>query len=140
MPILDRQFLESIGIDLDEESYQALDSHFETTLHQRVIDEIALEIEPEKAQELITTLKDADQAAVQQWLIENVTDLNEIISDEVDILLGELADSGEEIMSGESGDDSPTSDQDNDQASQANSIPDERPEGMASDELEQPRY
>lgn len=140
MPILDRQFLESIGVDLDEANYQALDNHFETTLHQRIVDEIALEIEPEKAEELITTLKDADQSVVQQWLIQNVPDLNEIVSDEVDILLGELAENGQEIMDSELNGDSTADEQDSNQNSQADSVPDERFERMAGDEPEQPGY
>lgn len=90
MPILTKVVLQNIGVVLSEEDYASLSEHFESTLNERVIDEIALEITPEQAVEL-STLENADDATVSAWLQQNVTNLSEIISDEVDILLGELA-------------------------------------------------
>lgn len=96
MPVLNRQFLEDLGIRLSDKDYTALAQHFDETLHERVIEEVVLELDPKKAEEL-ASLKDADEATVQQWLLENVSDLEEIVSDEVDILLGEIAESSEKL-------------------------------------------
>ena len=90
MPILTKAVLENIGVVLSDEDYASLSEHFDSTLNERVIDEIALEITTEQAVEL-STLENADDATVSAWLQQNVTNLSEIISDEVDILLGELA-------------------------------------------------
>lgn len=90
MPILTKVVLQNIGVVLSDEDYASLSEHFDSTLNERVIDEIALEITPEQAVEL-STLENADDATVSAWLQQNVTNLSEIISDEVDILLGELA-------------------------------------------------
>lgn len=96
MPILTKTILDSIGITLSDQDYASLAEHFETTLNERVTDEIALELTMEQAQEL-ATLQQADDETVLAWLQANVPDLNEIVSDEVDILLGEIADSSDQL-------------------------------------------
>ena len=90
--ILTRDFLKSIGVDVDvsDEVYQKLADSFEETLYQRVVDEIILELDSEKAAEL-SELAEADDALVQQWLSQNVEDLEEIVTDELEILLGDIA-------------------------------------------------
>ena len=90
--ILTRDFLKSIGVDVDvsDEVYQKLADSFEETLYQRVVDEIMLELDSEKAAEL-SELAEADDVLVQQWLSQNVEDLEEIVTDELEILLGDIA-------------------------------------------------
>ena len=96
MALLTRDFLTDLGIQLDGANFQALEEHFETTLHERVIAEIVEELTPEQAEEL-ATLQGGDEATIQQWLTENVQDLADIVADEVDILLGEIAENSEAI-------------------------------------------
>ena len=96
MAILSKQFLEELGIELSEQDYTSLAEHFETTLQERVINEITMEISPEQAQELATK-QSASEVDLLAWLQANVPDLAEIVSDEVDILLGELAENSEAI-------------------------------------------
>ena len=84
--------MKSIGVDVDvsDEVYQKLADSFEETLYQRVVDEIMLELDSEKAAEL-SELAEADDVLVQQWLSQNVEDLEEIVTDELEILLGDIA-------------------------------------------------
>mgnify|MGYP006875188877 CR=1 FL=1 len=96
MPILTKVVLQNIGVVLSDEDYASLSEHFDSTLNERVIDEIALEITPEQAVEL-STLENADDATVSAWLQQNVTNLSEIISDEVDMLWGELTENSEAL-------------------------------------------
>lgn len=96
MALLTREFLTSIGVELDEQNYQLLAEHFETTLHERVIDEIVAELSQEQAEEL-ARLYGAGDERVYPWLIENVPQLSEIVADEVDILLGEIAENNESL-------------------------------------------
>lgn len=94
MPLLTKTLLNDLGIVLSESDYALLAEHFETTLNERVINEIVLELTSEQA-EALSQLKDADDAQVIAWLRANVTDIEEIVADEVDILIGELADNTE---------------------------------------------
>lgn len=96
MPLLSPTLLENLGINLSEEHYQALAEHFETTLNERVINEIVLELSPEQAEQL-ATLQQASDEEVLAWLKTNVPDVAEIVTDEVDILLGEIAENSEAI-------------------------------------------
>ena len=96
MPLLSPTLLENLGINLSEEHYQALAEHFETTLNERVINEIVLELSPEQAEQL-SQLQQANDDEVLAWLKANVPDVAEIVADEVDILLGEIAENSEAI-------------------------------------------
>lgn len=96
MAILSKQFLADLGIELSEQDFASLAEHFETTLQERVINEITMELSPEQAQEL-ATMQSASDEDLLAWLQANVPDLAEIVSDEVDILLGELAENSEAI-------------------------------------------
>jgi hypothetical protein len=96
MALLTPTLLENLGINLSEEHYQALAEHFETTLNERVINEIVLELSPEQAEQL-ATLQGAGDEEVLGWLKANVPDMAEIVTDEVDILLGEIAENSEAI-------------------------------------------
>ena len=96
MAILSKQLVQDLGIELNEQDYASLSEHFETTLQERVINEITMELSPEQAQEL-ATMQSASDEDLLAWLQANVTDLAEIVSDEVDILLGELAENSEAI-------------------------------------------
>lgn len=98
MAILTRQILQDLGIHLDDASYEMLEEHFETTLQERVIEEIIRELSNEQAEELahMKVGETADEE-LYAWLVENVADLPEIVSDEVDILLGEVAKDSEKF-------------------------------------------
>jgi len=94
--LLTKKFLSTLGIELEESSYQSLALHFETTLQDRVIDEIVAELTPGQAEQLAHMMM-ANDEAIHDWLMQNIPDLADIVSDEVDILLGEVAEDGEKI-------------------------------------------
>ena len=96
MSVLTQDFLQLIGINLDEQTYQAFADHFEATLDQNVFDAITDSLNEQQLEELVT-LHGQDDAQLQAWLQANVPDLTEIIQDEVDILLGELAENSDKI-------------------------------------------
>lgn len=96
MPLLSPTLLENLGINLSEEHYHALAEHFETTLNERVINEIVLELSPEQAEQL-SQLQQAGDEEILTWLKANVPDVADIVADEVDILLGEIAENSEAI-------------------------------------------
>lgn len=96
MALIDQEFLNSIGIELDEQALQSFDEHFQATLRGRILEEIVAELTPAQAEEL-ATMENASDAKLQQWLAANIPDLQEIVSDELDILLGEVAESAEQL-------------------------------------------
>lgn len=98
MALLTKTLLHELGIEMDEHNYALLEEHFETTLRNRVIAEIVEEISSEQAQQLAAMQAASDEELVQ-WLRANVPNFSEIVSDEVDILLGELAENSEAFNS-----------------------------------------
>jgi hypothetical protein len=96
MTLLTREFLADIGIDMPDNHYRSLVEHFDATLYDRIFTEIASELSPEQAEQLVTIQARPDEE-IQQWLIANVPELQQIVSDEVDILLGEVAESAESL-------------------------------------------
>ncbi|MGE5298630.1 MAG: DUF5663 domain-containing protein [Acidobacteriota bacterium] len=96
MAILTPDIVRNLGIELVEADMQSLAEHFEATLDERVINEIVLGLTPEQAQQL-AELQQAGDDTILEWLQANVPDLADIVSDEIDILLGELAESSETL-------------------------------------------
>lgn len=96
MPVLTKQFLQSLDIELDDQTFEAFDEHFEATLQQRVIDAIIDTLDEQQLEQL-AALRDQDESAMQAWLQANVPDLSYIVQDEIDILLGDVAEDSDEI-------------------------------------------
>ena len=94
--LLSRQFLASIGVVLDEQTYQALSEHYEDTLNDRIIESVIGELD-ERQLEGLRRLKGANTSALQKWLTVNVPSLDEIIETEVAILMGDIAESADSI-------------------------------------------
>lgn len=96
MATLNKQFLSSIGVELDDNTVEAFSLHFEDTLTERVIEEVIDTLEGDKLEELIS-IRDNDDNSLQTWLQQNVPDLTEIINQEVAILIGEIAENSDQI-------------------------------------------
>lgn len=96
MAILNKEIVEQLGIQLTEEEYASLAEHFESTLDERVINEIVLGLTAEQA-EALSALQQSSDEDVLAWLQTNVTDLSDIVADEIDILLGELAEHSDTV-------------------------------------------
>jgi len=94
--LLNKQFLQDIGVTLDDQTYETLSERYEETLNERVIIEIVDELDEKQLEEL-HSLTSQDDAALNQWLVANVPKLDEIIEDEIAILLGEITESSEKI-------------------------------------------
>ena len=96
MSTLTKEFLQSIGINLDDTAFTAFAEHFDTTLQERIISDIIDELDDEQLIQL-EQLKNSDGDQVWHWIQTNVTDLSEIIQEEVDILLGDVAENADHI-------------------------------------------
>lgn len=96
MSALTKEFLESIGIQLDDVMFAHFAEHFDSTLKERIISDIIDELDDEQLTQL-EQLKNSEGDQLWHWIQTNVLDLSDIIQDEVDILLGELSENSEHI-------------------------------------------
>lgn len=88
--------LETLGIDLSGEDVDALLDDLNETLQERVGTEIAQSLNEDQLKELITLQESATEAEIGDWLQKNVTDMQQIIQNEIDILIGEIVEEDEE--------------------------------------------
>lgn len=94
--LLNKQFLSDIGVILDEQTYKALSEHYEETLNNRIIEAITEELDEHQLEEL-SSLKNADEQSLQEWLATNVPRLDEIVEGEVAVLMGDIAENADNI-------------------------------------------
>jgi len=96
MSTLSKEFLQSIGIELDDTAYPAFTEHFDTTLSTRIINEIIDSLDETQIAQF-NQLQSADSNQLWEWVRANVPELSDIIQDEINILLGELAENSDQI-------------------------------------------
>lgn len=90
MAIITKDFLSQIGVEITKEDIEKLSDYFETTLDKRVMDSIVAELDDEQLAKL-QQMKDGSDEQLIDWLNINVPALQNIIKEETDILLGEVA-------------------------------------------------
>ena len=88
-----KEDIEAAGITLPEDQVEAFLTHANSTLEVRVGAEITESLNDEELDEMFTVQEAGDEVALQTWLIEHIPELNDIVQDEIDIILGELAQS-----------------------------------------------
>jgi len=99
---MDQQFitentLDALGIDLQGQDKQLLLTHLNETLQERVGTEIADTLDDTQLETLLQLEETTNGDEVGLWLEQNVPDMKQIVQDEIDILLGELAESSDGI-------------------------------------------
>jgi hypothetical protein len=95
--IITKDLLVALGINVAEDQLDTLVEHANTTLHERIGAEITESLDDEQLKELVALEEAGDDDKVTSWLSANVPELKEIIEDERDILLGELAENADSI-------------------------------------------
>jgi hypothetical protein len=87
-----KESLDAFGISLGDQDEESLLDHLNETLQERIGTEVAAMLDDDKLKELLTLQESEDDVAVGDWLVRNVPELPQIVQDEIDILLGEIAD------------------------------------------------
>jgi hypothetical protein len=90
-PIITKQLLDAAGVVVKAEDEQALIDHLNETLEDRVGAEVVESLDDKQLDELATLQESDDQEAIQSWMQKNVPEMEDIVKDEIDILLGEVA-------------------------------------------------
>lgn len=96
--IITKDHLEAVGITpTSEQETEALLAHLNTTLEERIGAEITTGLDDVKLAELVAVQSEVDDAKLADWMRANVPELQEIVEDEIDILLGEIADNADSL-------------------------------------------
>jgi hypothetical protein len=96
--LITKDFLDDIGIELPAEEEALFLAHINETLVDRINREMSDELTDEQAGAMFELSAGSDEAAFQDWLKENVSELSRIVRDEIDILLGEIAENADAVM------------------------------------------
>ena len=88
--------LQSIGINPQTEQVETTLSDLNNTLNERIGVEITESLTDEQLDEMMTVKQSGDKDALASWMSANIPEIKDIVSDERDIFLGELADKASE--------------------------------------------
>ena len=96
-PLITKELLDKFGIELGDQDETSLLDHLNATLEERVGTELTESLDDDKLKELIDLQEKATDEEVGAWLDTNIPELQQITQDEIDILLGELAENTDNI-------------------------------------------
>lgn len=92
-----KEIIDQLGINLNESDIDSLLAHLNSTLAERVGAEITEELDDDQLETLLDLQATASEEEVGSWIKQNIPEIEQITQDEIDILLGELADSSDTI-------------------------------------------
>lgn len=92
-----KEMLTNLGINLEGQDVDSLLSHLNDTLEERVGSEITDSLDEAQLKTLVEMQDKAGDEEIGEWLAKNVPDFEQIVQDEIDIILGELAESTDGI-------------------------------------------
>lgn len=92
--LLDKSFLNEIGVNLADTEYQLMSDIYETALSDRVVSSIVSGLSEPQLEQLHEYRSKTDED-LQNWLKTNVPELKDIIENEIEILLGEIAENSQ---------------------------------------------
>lgn len=94
---IEESVLVEMGINLKENEMIAFLERINNELNDRVGTELLEELSIEKIDEYNVFAQTADPMQIGQWLYDEIPEFNEIIQDEIDIMLGDIAEDVEGI-------------------------------------------
>ena len=94
--LFSKEFLASIGVNLDDETYAALAQYSEDMLNARVVESV-VELLDEEQLEQLQAMRGSSPDQIAAWLTRNVPELPAVIEDEINILLGDIAESSTDL-------------------------------------------
>lgn len=89
------QLLAHLGIKLPADAEAELLEHLTTTLQERVGLAIFDLLDDKQAEALIALQEHGNEAVIADWIQTNVPDYTEVVEDEYNILVSELADNAQ---------------------------------------------
>lgn len=97
MITIDPSLLATLGVNMSEEEQKSFAEHLQATLEERVGLAVTELLDDDKVAELIELTQNGDDTATTAWLEQNVPDYKDVIQDEYDILMGEVAENADKL-------------------------------------------
>lgn len=98
-PIITPALLASTGIKIAEDQVEEYLDHLNEQLAERIGESVVGSLDENKVEELAKLQETESDENINAWLRQQIPDLDVIIQQEVDILLGDAADSSDTINS-----------------------------------------
>ena len=98
-PIITPELIALAGIDIPDEQIETFLEYANEQLDERVGETITELLDDDQLAALVHLQESSTDEAVGAWIRTNVANLDQIIQDEVDILLGEIAEQKDAINS-----------------------------------------
>ncbi len=92
-------YLKELGITVGDTEIEALLEHLNDTIDERIGAEITEALDDEQLRELVTMQDAASEKELGDWIVKRVPDYKEIVQDNIDIAIGELAEGIDAINS-----------------------------------------
>lgn len=84
-----KEFLNELGVEMDDQTFQAFSEHFDDELHSYVLGRIVHQLSDQQVAEL-GNMEGVSHDVLWQWLQANVPNLGDIVKTEVDAMLAEV--------------------------------------------------
>lgn len=89
--------LTTMGINLTDEKMTSLLDHLNQELNERVGTALLQELDDEQIDEYNEFIKTASEDQVGEWLSSKIPEFTQIIQDEIDVMLGDVAEKAEKL-------------------------------------------
>lgn len=89
--------LKSFGINVDDATAASLLEHINTTVEERIGTEITEALTDEQLKELLELQDTGTEDQVGEWIAQHVPNYAEIVQDNIDITVGEVAEGADGI-------------------------------------------
>lgn len=97
MNLITATTLHDLGIHKSKSEEVKLIAHFQETLNERIGASTMEVLTDEQADRLVVLSRLGDAEKITAWLQKNVPEFDQIVQNEYDILMGELADSSDKL-------------------------------------------
>ena len=87
-----KESIESLGLDFGNQDLDALVEQINAKLNKLISDEITEELDSQSYNILLEMGKTANKDEIFTWLKQNIPEFDQIVQDNIDIVLGDLAD------------------------------------------------
>ena len=89
--------LQDLGIALPDHDSQSLIEHLNATVEERIGLEIAESLDDDELSEMVKLQETATDKELADWIVAHVANYKQIVQDNIDIAIGELANGVDDI-------------------------------------------
>lgn len=92
-----KQMLTDLGIDIGDKDTDSLLAHLNEKIEEMIGVEITEALDDEQLEELVKLQDKGTDDEIGEWIASHVPDYREIVEDNIDIAMGEMVDSADDI-------------------------------------------